>query len=324
MNGISFLYSKQLKHGEFETMVSSECSMEKAISCLASSPYVTTFVLHSISFIRNNQQVNQMTEKSLSFLLNSMEDYGTWRFYPKNNKKIIYRNGVFEHLDMEIVPDLDDTACTSHVLRSHYIDFPDNSTLFYDVITPEGKFPTWLLNKKKLIRAGDYVPPHNDICCGVNANILMYLGDNLKTKGASNYINTAIISDKEIDSCSYFTNPFVLYYLVSRSFSLGVFALEASRDNIVRKILFHLNSIECYLDDMSIILAIASLLNFDRFTNELYKWIDIIIDFQDLDGSWPTKSFFIDICGNSYGSKELTTAIALEVIAKASSLIDCQ
>ncbi len=320
LHAINFLYCNQLNHGEFETKVSPESSMTKSKSCPASSPYVTTFILYSISSIRGDLKVDDMIKKSLDFLLNTMEEHSTWRFYSKNNSKIIYMNGLFRRIDMRLAPDLDDTACASHALKLNNIDFSDNQALFYESMATEGVFPTWLLIRESLLEEQDNVPLYNNICCGVNANILLYLGDSSKTKDTSDYINNVIVCGKEAQSCDYFPNSFAFYYLVSRAYASGAYSLEPSRNNIAEKILRSLNTSQYPSDIFSIILAIASLLNFGKFTHELTEWIEIIIDTQSADGSWPTKSFFVDTT-NHYGSQELTTAIAIEAIAKASLLM---
>jgi hypothetical protein len=316
--GVIFLHSQQLSYGEFDTKISSESSMENSNSSLASSPYITTFILHSISFLKKSFLVSEIIDKSIKFLFEDMDKYGIWRFYPENNRKIIYRDGKFIKFDMRIVPDLDDTACASYSLKSNHIYFPDNSELFYKYKTVEGTFQTWFIDDEKLLRKQDYIPPFNNICCGVNANVLMYLGDNLNTKKTSNYINEVIIFDKELENSSYFPNVIILYYLISRAYSKGVYSLELSRDRINEKILYYLNSHQSFLDldIVSVIFAIASLLNLNRFTGDLNKWIDMIIDYQNVDGSWPIASFFIDTNKNHYGAQELSTAVALEAIAK--------
>jgi hypothetical protein len=323
LNGINFLHRHQSNYGEFETVLSSESSMTKTKPCLASSPYLTSFVLHSISFIREDEKVLRMTEKSLDFLLSAMEEHSTWRFYPANNRKVIYADGAFRKFDMRIVPDFDDTACASYALRTNKVSFPSNEELFYNAKMPGGAFPTWVLDKQELIKEKDYVPPHNNICCGVNANVLMYLGDNSRTKDVSSYINQVILHGKEAESCDYFPNPLALYYLISRAYFTGASSLSESQSAITEKLLCYLHSEQHSLDVLSIALAVASLLNFNCFTHDLDKWIDIIIDRQQADGSWPAKSFFIDSPGgNYYGSRELTTAIAIEVISRASLLVD--
>lgn len=314
-NGVKFLYKSQLSYGEFQTLQSTNALMSQARVCWASSPYITTFVLYSLSFIKGYSIVESMIEKSINFLQEEMEVPGVWRFYTKQNRKIEYINGSFRKVHLGIVPDFDDTACASYTLKSNGIHFPDNKALFYSNKSSEGVFLTWLLSDTSLIREKDYCPPHNNVCCGVNANILLYLGDTRKTSKAVKYINNIITDDKQLDKSAYFPNPFVIYYLISRAYSSGLYSLEPAKKCIVEKIAGYLNDQEA-LDMITVVLAVASLLNFNQFKSEFSKWVDWIIKAQCSDGSWPAASFFIDT-NNYYGSKELTTAIALEVVSKS-------
>jgi hypothetical protein len=313
-NGVEFLRKRQLSYGEFQTLQSTDVLMSQARACWASSPYITTFVLHSLSFVKGNSIVDSMIEKSVKFLQEEMEMPGVWRFYTRQNKKVVYVDGSFRKFDLGIVPDFDDTACVSHALKSNEVDLPDNRALFYNNKTPEGIFLTWFLSDTSLIREKDYRPPYNNICCGVNANILLYLGDIQETSGAVNYINDVITNDQQVEESTYFPNSFVVYYLISRAYSSGLNSLEPSKKCIVKKITCYLNEQQA-LDTMTVILAVASLLNFNQFTNEFSKWADWIVEAQSNDGSWPSASFFIDT-SNHYGSKELTTALAVEVMSK--------
>jgi hypothetical protein len=315
LSGVNFLCKSQLSYGEFQTLQSVNASMSEAKACWASSPYITTFILHSLSFIKGYSAVDNMIKKSVKFLQEEMEMPGVWRFYTRQNRKIVYVNGNFRKVDLGIVPDFDDTACVSNALKSNGVDFPDNRRLFYNNQTPEGIFFTWLLSDTSLIREKDYCPPYNNICCGVNANILLYLGDIQETSEAVNYINDVIANNKQVDESAYFPNPFVVYYLISRAYSSGLYSLEPSRKCIVKKIACYLLNEQQTFDTMTVILAVASLLNFNHFTAEFSKWVDWIVEAQSNDGSWPLASFFIDT-NNHYGSKELTTSVALEVISK--------
>jgi hypothetical protein len=314
-NGVEFLHKSQLSYGEFQTLQSTNVSMYQARVCWASSPYITTFVLYSLSFIKGYSIVESMIKKSVIFLQEEMELPGVWRFYTRQNRKIEYINGSFRKIHLGIVPDFDDTACASHTLKCNGVDFPDNKALFYNNKTSEGVFLTWFLGEISLIRQKDYCPPHNNVCCGVNANILLYLGDNRETSKAVEYINNIITNNKQLDESTYFPNPFVVYYLISRAYSSGIYSLEPAKKCIMAKISCYLNDQED-LDMITVILAVASLLNFNQFKCEFGKWVDWIIKAQGSDGSWPPASFFIDT-NNYYGSKELTTAIALEVVSRS-------
>ena len=110
--GIDFLYNAQLKDGEFSTY---SCSEKEMINCYYdSSPFVTTFVLYSINEINNSKTI-EIKEKALNFLLNEQEN-GLWSYWTKKNENKLYY-------------DLDDTSCSSFILKQNNIIFQDNIPL---------------------------------------------------------------------------------------------------------------------------------------------------------------------------------------------------
>ncbi|NJR32746.1 MAG: hypothetical protein HC778_07970 [Chamaesiphon sp. CSU_1_12] len=108
---------------------------------------------------------------------------------------------------------------------------------------------------------------------------------------------------------------------MSRAYAEGAVSLEVSLPYLINKTINYLETTP--LEPASVIFAIASLLNLDRFTTKYNKFIDLIVDAQAEDGSWPITSFFIDNESNHYGSKELTTSFALEVLSRTVLPFDC-
>ncbi|MEH1910887.1 MAG: hypothetical protein V7L05_15170 [Nostoc sp.] len=315
-NGIDFLYSNQLNCGEFKTLKSSTQQMNSCYHLHASSPYITTFVLYSLSFL-SHSKVTEMTQKSLNFLIKELEEPGVWRFYSQNNRKIKYYNGRFLRDEVGIIPDLDDTACASYALKSNTINFSNNQAILLNQRNEEGIFYTWFLDDYQYEleqKSSVYLPPYNNICCGVNANILLLLGENEATKSVCHYLNNIVVNEQEKYHCAYFPNIFVFYYLLSRAYFNGVRSLNQAKNIIVDKIMS--DQIKNYLQvPLSNALAICTLFNFGYFTYQVNDWINRIIYKQKLNGSWSRYSFFID-AKDHYGSEELTTAICLEALTR--------
>jgi hypothetical protein len=317
--GINFLYSNQFLHGEFETLVSPDQNMNLSYECPVSSPYITTFILYSISFIRS-QKVAAITHRALTFLIEEIEEPGVWSFYTKKNRKLKYHNGKFIKDKINISPDLDDTACVSYALKINKVLFKNNQLIFLNQRNQEGIFYTWLV-ENNINKSQPNL--YNDVCCGVNANILLYLGQNKFTNDVCSFLNKILKNEKEMSYSIYFPNRFVIYYLVSRAYFNGVYALKESKDIIINKILSRQEYDYEPQDNLSKAFAICTLLNFDYFSQKINVWMQCIIDTQKLNGSWEKASFFKDF-RNYYGSEELSTAICLEAIARFSEYLKQQ
>ena len=112
--GIKFLSSKQKPSGEFTTKQwIGDDACEKALplhpfrenpfSILydpftappksdGKSVFITSFILHSLKFLNEFINVEEMAQKAIKFLLNEKEEFGLWRFTPTshyNHKKMV-------------------------------------------------------------------------------------------------------------------------------------------------------------------------------------------------------------------------------------------
>lgn len=317
LKSISYLYQNQLHYGEFRSYISPLKDMEGNCQLfLGSSPYITTFILYSISFVEH-PKIKEMTQKALGFFLEEMKAPGIWQFFT-TNRKLFYFKGAFVRGQGGIMPDLDDTACVSYSLARNNIPFDSNIEIILGNRNERGFFYTWLMGdewKDGKDATAYTVPPTNDICCGVNANVLLYLGENEDTKAVVQYLNDVVLSNKE-ESCSiYFPDKLTVYYLLSRAYFNGISSLKKSRDSIVSKILAIQKDNGSFGDALATALAVCTLLNFQHFDLSIYEAIKFLISAQAENGSWPKSSFFISTCSH-YGSEELTTAICIEALER--------
>ncbi len=314
---LDFLYTNQLPYGEFKTCASTNPQMQG--SCrFDSSLFITSFVLYSISFV-DDQKANEMTKKALNFFLEEMEGPGVWRYWTSRNHK-------------KIDPDLDDTACVSYALKANNVPFKSNLETILANRNEAGIFYTWLIDSKEA----------NDIDCVVNADVLLYLGENENTKAACDYLNNIILNGKEDNCGKYCISPdnFSFYYVFSRAYFNGVFCLAKSRDSIIDRIIPLQRSDGSFGSVLSTALAACTLLNLKYDGEQLTKAIEYIINSQAEDGSWQKQAFYIGpnrvtvtregeklifklvpisampLPVLYYGSEELTTAICIEALAK--------
>lgn len=314
---LNYLLKSQYTYGEIPTMISKSNKLD--INTLyVSNLYTTTFSIYSISFI-DTPIARKIENKALSFFCNEMEKEGIWRFF-STNRNIIINDKVNIYTQNGIIPDLDDIACISFSLRKNKIYYK-NYHLFMNNRNEEELFYTWLFNIPPRMEYNELttyiVPEKNDICSGVNANILLYLGENEDTKEVINWLVNIIKLDKENESMIYFHNKVVLYYLISRAYYNGVEGFKEVRKIIKDKILSEQKSDGAFESVMIAALAVCSLYNFSIEDNYIKKVVNYIIDSRNSDYSWNEESFYFDPGYKLYcGSKELTTSFCIEAISR--------
>jgi hypothetical protein len=316
--GLDFLNKDQLHYGEFQSYKSFKKDFSEGCQVYkGSSPYITTFVVYSLSFIQL-PLAKQITQNVLDFLEREVIAPGIWRFFTTNNK-LFYVNGQFVKGQGGIVPDLDDTCCASFALQAKETTF-NNQEIILNNRNENGLFYTWLLEDKwHKNNTKITVPPKNDICCGVNANVLLYLGANEQTLAVCQYLNQVVLSDREVECSIYFPDRIVIHYLISRAFFQGILALQPCRDSIVSKILAQQQNNGSFGDVLSTAFSICSLYNLGYVDSSIKRAINFLITHQTENGSWLKTGFFISTA-SYYGSEALTTGICLEALARSRDL----
>lgn len=287
-SGMNFLHQAQLPYGEFKTYA---CVDEAMFLCqFDSSTFISTFVAYSIKNIKNEYTL-PMIQNVVSFLKSKERSGGIWGYY--------WTGKNAETLD----PDLDDTAVISYALRSNNTAFQNNIPIFEQNRDAGGVFFTWLRRSNS----------PNYIDCGVNANILLYLGD--EYKAACTYVNDSITYDMQCSS--YYPDPLSIYYLVSRAAVESASCLNDEKDIILKRVLDSAAQDGSFGSTLQTAFALNTLMNYGYVGPELGHAVDYLISKQNDDGSWERGPFFR--AGVFYfGSEELTTAVVLEALDKYS------
>jgi hypothetical protein len=321
--GVEFLRERQLPHGEFATYVGWDPSLENGCS-LDSSPFVTTFVLHALSFV-NWTDLAQTRGRALAYLLEERESGGLWRFWT---------SGGPNH--WRAPPDLDDTSCVSWTLRQHGVSFGSNEEmlyanrntdgLFYTYIRPLAQKKTWLelLRHKSwhelLSRYtwAELMHFKNDVDIVVNANVVLYLGEHERTRNACRYIVSVIERGAEEQATAFYVEPLVIHYMVSRAYYYGISSFQGATKIMPRRIGEHQQNDGSFGTALATAIAACSLLNCGLSTDQgLERAVRHLTQTQDADGSWKRAAFF---AGPRrvfwWGSEELTTAFCVEALAR--------
>lgn len=276
-----FLAQHQEPSGEFAVAY---CLGDDMTDCFAeSSPFGTTFVLYSLRRLLDPEVVT-MRHRALDFIAGLQESSGLWRYMPA------------------VPPDLDDTATASHALRMHGIDFIDNLTAIEANKNTDGLYWTWV--------EPDF---DNDVDCAVNANVLLYLQEH-NSAVCSYLLHT--LESRQVCSL-YYPNPLAFYYMLARALSQGVACLDAAGPTILARLNEMLQNDELE-EDFTVALAAATLLSLGHCSDPTTTLLETLLTRQATDGSFAAGAFFVNFAQQRYGSKELTTAFAIDALSSFS------
>ena len=319
---IDFLWSNQLPDGEFKVYITGGNGSEKT-SFFDSCIFVTAFILYALSF-RETFKIEEMREKALNFLNTNMDQPGIWRYFSTKTK--------FRHT---CPPDVDDTCCAAFVLKKYKITL-NNKDIILANRNQDGLFYTWILPRFSMLftqtrfclnsllsipsystfwRFSECRP--NDLDCGINANVVLYLGEIEETKRVIAYLIDVTLKGKETESDKWYLSSFPHYYFLSRAYFNGVKGLEVLKEKIISNLEQKFEQ-EGYDNPLDTALAACTFLNFGQITPTLQEAIGFLLAKQGTDGSWASSPFYF--LGpkriKSFGSLELTTGVCIEALGR--------
>jgi hypothetical protein len=320
-SALGFLRSEQTPHGEFNTyMVLSQTPDDPGV--LDPSPFTTSHVLYCLSFLKDGS-AREMTNRALEFLTAEAESPGVWRFWTSRHPRFI-------------PPDMDDTCCASYAFKIHS-RAPDNTKLILAHRDSKGLFRTWLIppyravprfprfslsswreRSKREVFFRDTEADPDDVDCVVNANAILYLQERKETRAAIKYLCDVIANNREEACDKWYLSRFAVYYMISRAYHSGVLALGPTRDKIVRLTIDSLAERGSASKSLEIALAACTLMNFGSAGEPLTRAIELLLQEQDSTGHWARCPFYYGGPKKvfNWGSRELTTAICLEALAR--------
>ena len=330
-----FLRDAQLPHGEFRSLIGHEATLSDAE--FDSSPFVTALILRALHGLDADTATFSVS-RAIGFLLEQREPGGLWRYWSSRSWK-----------HARVPPDLDDTASASLALRLHGREAPGNRRTMLAMRDTEGRFRTWVIPGRDApvrLRAtrwfGDlrakrrapaapasmaanprFATPQDEIVTGdvdpvVNVNVLAYLGDSDETRQALDYVVGVVTRGLPERFSLYYEDPLTLYYFIASA--LETVPSLAATSGVIRDTARERVWDGTAEEPMLMALAANVLLTFAPESPETEFAVAALMSSQRPDGSWPRYSFY---GGPSefWGSDELTTALAVESLARFSGAI---
>ncbi|MCK4816085.1 hypothetical protein KA005_09955, partial [bacterium] len=301
------LANRQLPSGEFATRRWEKPKVETA--SYVKSVFITSFVLHSLRYVENLTQVKEISQRAIGFLLNEMERDGLWRFFGRDS---------FIHFDVDC------TCCILASLKEWRIeiDYHALASLLLKYRDDKGLFYTWILDICPPFEKGD-----NNIDWVVNANVLFFYSLLDQPLPEVEQYLIRIVETGAFQQRSpyygslYYDSPFAFIYCLTRAYADGCNSRLSPVVAKVRGYLLHVNAenISCG-DHLENALAAVGLLNCGCGITESTQVVRYLLSIQEEDGGWPMGIFHTGGPYTeyriAYGSRELTTSIALEAIFK--------
>lgn len=302
--GLDFLRRSQRPSGEFTTYSADRPDLAGA-SPFPKAVYATTFVVQALSCLPPGPGVDEMQRRAGDFLAGEQDPSGAWNYHGRG--------------EWPIPPDLDDTCCAVAALLKlgRHPDLSFYSLLWENESAPSGPYFTWIgLND----RPGD--PRAREIDALVNANVLFCCGLlELPLPGTAAYLRRIIEAGAYLSHSVYCVSPHLLIYTLSRAYAEGrAGALAPVAPALRDEMLTRLAPPRSETSAFHLACLTASLINLNAAANVVEPYLTALLARQQADGCWPAWAAWRAYYPSYHGSPALTTALALEGLAKYQNL----
>ncbi|MBI4177277.1 MAG: hypothetical protein HY516_02825 [Candidatus Aenigmarchaeota archaeon] len=343
-NGVRFLRAGQLENGEFLTY---NLKLGKE---LKRSPYITSLIMHSIAAVKNNADTEEIRRNGVAFLLSARENGTFWRFsktFPLDTDDTflsmyaLAENGIktdeksveslLRHRNREGLFFLWITNTTAENKRFQFpnIDHLNGFTLKTNISTEDMKrvknfaednlgednlYYSWILEligKNKTLHKQTF----SYVGCEENLNALSYFSFTNKSfdshDAVCTYLKESMIA-RNYQCCMYCASPYVLFYLYTRAYSdARATCLQEGVNIITEELVKNQGKDGCWGSPLDTSMATVSLINAGYEGPSLKRAVSCILARQRGDGGWDK-----DVIAPADGSREITTAVSLEALAK--------
>lgn len=333
--GLNFLAARQLASGQFPIQATSHYKLGAPVVDDA-SPFASSHIAYSLGFLAP-AEAQPMLGSALSYLRREMTGVGLWRYW---NRDAVWDG---RRIHSFIPADLDDTASHSWLLRRHGIDFPDNRHLFLHNRDAQGRFFTWfvprvratadlrywraVLGEVTLARMTVFwrttEASYNDVDAVVNANVLLYLRGVPETKPVVQWLARIVEEGREAECDKWYRDIFTFHYALSRCHHAGIGGFAHLGEQIQHRLAAEARADGSIGENpMHTALALNTLANLRLKAPFTKSAVSHLLATQVEDGSWPSAPYYYGGPKKlvSWGSRELTTGLCLEALARAGNI----
>jgi hypothetical protein len=255
--------------------------------------------------IFHSDVVESMSARARWFLLREMQAGSLWSYWSRRSGK-------------SIDPDLDDTSLASHVLASanpQLVTQPARAAMLANR-GPDGWFRTWV----RLQNA------HNDVDGVVNINVVLALGNCPETTRPCQGITELIVEDREAEALRYYLSPLALYHAMGRAHASGINGFDSAATRVVRKLKATFFERGSFGNELDAALGLSAFIALGGDNRDVHTAAtEAVLSGQKFNGSWPARPYYAGPEAPEphsvwFGSRELTTALSLEALARVANL----
>jgi prenyltransferase/squalene oxidase-like repeat protein len=303
-NGLDFVAASQTSTGGFVTDCWHMDAPEQKTP--VDAVFTVSQVLYSLSFCRDSASAHGTEESAAKYLAAQRESPGIWHYYGTGT-------------DIKISPDVDDTSVAWAALQRLEVPVPPAALDAIRVSRNEnGLFTTWVGPPSGWVNVDS-----RDIDTVVNINALLVFGlAHENVDAVCKYVLAQIDNDNFRRGTIYYRSPLMFAHAFSRAYREGnVKCLEAGVGKVRDTVLSLQSPDGSWGNDLETAFGALALLNLDYRGEALTRAIKAILARQAADGGWDLAPAYRGaVQPLNYGSRALTTAVAIEALAKYSSL----
>lgn len=324
--GLGFLRERQRADGGFRVDVSNVW-LYGPEPVESHSSFATALIGRSLGAV-DDAAAREMGRRAAVYLLGQRRAGGVWGFFLPADK-----------LTRRAAPlDVDDTACVALLLEDHALPFDDVRPVLLANRDREGRVFTWLIAHRGCrpprslrfwqaalvglraprLRFGFWrITPSEpgDVDAGVNANVLLHLGDGPHAPAITEYLSEVVRNGRETTADKWYQGFEAMHYCIARVHAAGIPGLEAVAPVATARLLERVEpGGRIGADAATTALGLCALRSWGHAGPELDAAAGWLVSEQLASGAWPAGPVFHG-GDSSWGSPELTTGLCLEALA---------
>jgi hypothetical protein len=326
--GLAYLARTQLATGEFQTFTGPRPDLADSIP-FTKSPYITTYIGHALSHLPASGMRDRIQQDIADFLEAEAEPDGTWNFQGRGNWRL--------------PADLDTTVCAAAALLTLGRREPRSLYRFLMHVVrptqaaPGGPYYTYIgVNQHPEISV--FAPVTRELDVLVNVNVVFLCGLlGIAVPGATDFLMSNLHNKDFAKNNRYCISSHFQAYTLTRAYADGnVQSLGSALPALREHMRTALDEPVAELPAFEAACLATSLLNLGESAAVVRPYVNRLLASQERDGGWPIWAAgagfprewdwnwlarwpdgpaSIDR-GWCWGSRTMTTALALESLAK--------